>query len=56
MIYYIPLPGCLRFEKMDVEGAEQLTLTRWRIDERYRERVDYELNINNIQFTRGLAK
>ena len=48
MIFYVPLPGCLRFEKMDVVGTRQLTLTKWEVDKDFEREVVYVLNENNI--------
>lgn len=53
IIYHIPLPAVLKFEKMNVTGAEQLTLTRWRVSKDFQADIEYVLISNNIPFTRG---
>ena len=52
MIFYVPLPGCLRFEKMDVVGTRQLTLTKWEVSKDFQADIEYVLISNNIPFTR----
>ena len=53
IVYNIPLPGCLRFEKMNMTGAEQLTLTKWKVSKDFQADIEYVLISNNIPFTRG---